>query len=133
MTQDPHGGLYAARLLGDTFSNFTDLLKKETELAKAEIADKLAAKASAAIWMAVGAFVALIGLIVVVEAIVFAIASTGILLHWACLIVAGGLFVISAGFFLYGRSNAREDMTPTRSVRQLRRDLATAREQMVRE
>ena len=64
------------------------------------------------------------------EAAVFAIAARGIALHWSCLIVAGVLLVIGLAFALYGRSSMQESIAPERSLRQLNRDAAVAREQM---
>jgi len=120
----------ATQLIGDTLSHFADLMKSEINLAKAEIAEKLAAKAMAGVWMAVAGVVALIGVMVLVEAAVFAIASYGIALHWSCLIVAAVLLIVSCILFLVGKRNAEETLVPTRSVRQLQRDLATAKEQI---
>jgi len=130
MTHDPNGRFLGTQLIGETLSHFADLMKKEIDLATAEISAKMAAKAMAGVWMGVAAFVGLIGLMVLVEAVVFGIASYGIALHWACLIVAVALFVISGGFFLIGRRDAAESMVPSRSVRQLKQDMATAKEQV---
>jgi len=130
MTHDPQGRFGAAQLISDTLSDFSDLIKKEVDLAKAEMADKISTKVMGGVWIGIAGFVGLLGLFVVIQAIIFAIASFGIAMYWSCLIVAAGLFVIAGGLFLYGRHDANEDLVPTRSVRQLKRDVATAKEQM---
>jgi hypothetical protein len=117
-------------LLSDTFQHFGQLVKSEIALAKAEIAERISSKAMGGVWMMIGAVMALFALGMALEAAVFAIASTGIALYWSCLIVAGGLIVVSLAFFLYGRASMQASLTPRRSISQLNRDVATAREQM---
>jgi len=64
------------------------------------------------------------------------------LIRWACvrfpnsaeLITKGGLAValalISGGAFLYGRSAAGEELTPSRTMNQITRDIRIAKEQL---
>ena len=64
------------------------------------------------------------------QAAVFAIASYGIALHWSCLIVAGAALAVAAVFYFKGRANAQEELTPNRTIHQIKRDIATAKEQL---
>jgi hypothetical protein len=72
----------------------------------------------------------LIAALLIVEAVVFAIASYGLALHWACLLVAAVLAAAGAAVFYHGRSLADEELLPTRTVRQVTRDIDTAKEQL---
>jgi hypothetical protein len=67
---------------------------------------------------------------IVLQAIIFAIASYGIAMHWSCLIVAGGVAVLALVAFFIGRADAQEDLTPGRTIHQIKTDISTAREQL---
>jgi hypothetical protein len=116
--------------LKDLFSDVSDLVRKEIRLAKAEIGAKLSAGIAAGIWMAAAGFVALIAVLLVIQALVFFIASFGIAMHWACLIVAGIALGFAGAAYLKGRSDAQEELAPTRTIHQIKRDIATAKEQL---
>jgi Putative Actinobacterial Holin-X, holin superfamily III len=73
---------------------------------------------------------ALIAGLLVVQAVVFGITSYGIALHWSCLIVAGVLAAIAVMSFFKGRSDAQEELAPTRTIKQVKQDIATAKEQL---
>jgi hypothetical protein len=116
--------------LSDAVGDLADLVQKELRLARAEIGEKISTKLLATAWISAAAALGLITLILVVQALVLGIASYGIAMHWSCLIVAG-IFASSAALaFFKGRANAAEDMTPTRSLRNIKRDIATAKEQL---
>jgi hypothetical protein len=118
------------RAFSDAVGDLADLVQKELRLARAEIGEKISTKLLATAWISAAAALGLITLILVVQALVFGIASYGIAMHWSCLIVAG-IFACSAALaFFKGRANAAEDMTPTRSLRNIKRDIATAKEQL---
>ena len=72
----------------------------------------------------------LIAALLVVEAAVFALASLGLELHWACLLVAAVLAAAGAAAFYHGRSVAETELLPTRTVRQVTQDIKTAKEQL---
>jgi hypothetical protein len=120
-----------ARAVPELLANLSDLMQKELRLARAEINRGLIAGARAGIWMGVAAFLALIASVLVAEAIVFAIASVGIAVHWSCLLVAV-LFALGGGLcFYYGRASIpSEELAATRSVRQLNATIKTAKEQL---
>jgi hypothetical protein len=130
MTDQAHRPFSTADLLSSTFQHFGDLVKSEIALAKAEVADRVATKAMGGVWMAVAGIVALLAVGIALEGAVFAIASTGIALHWSCLIVAGAMLVLSVILFFIGRGSLNASLAPERSLRQLNRDVATAREKM---
>jgi hypothetical protein len=118
------------RALSDVIADVSDLVRKEVRLARAEIADKISAKVRAGVYMSAAGVIGLIALFIALQGLVFFIASRGIAMHWSCLIVAGGLAVLAAIAFLKGRADAREDLTPSRTMNQIRQDIATTKEQL---
>ena len=113
--------------LKDLFSDVSDLVRKEIRLAQAEIRAKVSAGFAAGIWVAAAGFVALIAVLLVIQALVFFIASFGIAMHWACLIVALVLLIGAGALFFYGRSLARESFGPMRSFQQINKDIHAIR------
>ena len=116
--------------LSDLFGNLGDLVQKEIQLAKAEITDKITSRLRASVWMVAAGFLGLIAALLVVEAAVFALASLGLEVHWACLLVAAVLAAAGAAAFYHGRSVAESELLPTRTVRQVTQDIKTAKEQL---
>jgi putative superfamily III holin-X len=130
MAHDALRNTAVARAFSDVLTDLSDLISKELRLAKAEIADKVTTKLQASVWMALAGVLGLTVLLLLVEAAVFAVASFGLAMYWACLAVAGALALIAAGVFLYGRSAAAEELTPSRTMNQITRDISTAKEQL---
>src|SRR4051812_5011381 len=82
------------RSLSDVIADLSDLFQKEMRLARAEMSAKISTKLQAGVWMGAAGLLGLITLLLLVEGVVFGIASFGIALHWSCLIVAA---VVGAG------------------------------------
>jgi hypothetical protein len=80
--------------------------------------------------MVVAGALGMVAALLLVEAAVFAIASFGIALHWSCLIVAALFAAAAAGAFFQGRSQAQDELLPTRTARQISQDIRTAKEQL---
>jgi VIT1/CCC1 family predicted Fe2+/Mn2+ transporter len=116
--------------LSDVLADLSDLAQKEIRLAKAEVTEKISSKLQASVWMVAAGIMGLIAALLVIQAIVFAMASFGLALHWSCLIVAAVLAAIGAGAFFHGRSLAAEALVPERTVKQVSRDIETAKEQL---
>jgi uncharacterized membrane protein YqjE len=116
--------------LTEVAGDFADLLQKELRLAKVEVSEKVAIKVRAGLGMGIAGGIGIIALLLVVQAIVFAIASFGIALHWASLIVAAGLLAIAGGIYAKTRADAREEFTPERTLHQVRQDIRSAKEQL---
>jgi Putative Actinobacterial Holin-X, holin superfamily III len=118
------------RALADVLRDVSDLLQKEVRLARAEINHKIASGAQAGIWMGGAALLFLVAAVLVVEAAVFALATAGIPLPWACLLVAVAIAIIGALALAYGRSAVRETLTPARSIKQINEDVRTVKENL---
>jgi hypothetical protein len=116
--------------LADVLGDVSDLVQKEIRLARAELAEKVTSGMQASLWMVVAGFLGLVAALLVIEAIVFALASLGLALYWACLLVAAVLAAGGTGAFAYGRSAVRQMLVPARGIRQINKDIRTAKEQL---
>jgi uncharacterized membrane protein YqjE len=116
------------RALGDSVVDFADLIEKEYRLARAEISEKLAAKASGAGFLMAGGLIALVAAVLFLQAVIFAIASNGVALHWAACIVAAIVLLIAIILFAVGRAKLSHSLTPTRTINQLNKDLSLIKE-----
>jgi len=119
-----------ASSLSATLADLSDLFQKELRLARAEMTEKLSVKVRAGVWMMVAGLFGLIAFFLLVQAAVFGIASFGIALHWACLIVAGVIGAAAAVTYYRGRADAQENLAPTRTITQIKRDIAVTKEQL---
>ncbi len=113
--------------LSDVVGDLADLFQKEMRLARAELAAKFSHKLRAGAWMAVAGGFGFIALLLLVEAAVFAIAAQGFATYWACLMVAAAMAVIGGIAYGIGHADATEDMTPKRTMNQIKQDISTAK------
>src|SRR6266508_1207835 len=118
------------RAVSDLLADLADLVRKEVQLAKAEVTEKIASGLRTSIWMVAAAVLGLIAVLLLVEAVVFAIASFGLALHWSCLLVAAVLAAGAAAAFYHARSLVEGDFLPTRTTKQVTQDIETAKEQL---
>jgi hypothetical protein len=118
------------RSLSDVIADLSDLFQKEMRLARAEISAKISTKLQAGVWMGAAGLLGLIALLVLIEALVFGIASFGLALHWSCLIVAAIVGAGAAAAFFRARADAQEELTPTRTINQIKQDIATTKEKL---
>jgi hypothetical protein len=116
--------------LTDLFAGLADLLRKELQLAKTEITEKIVSRLRASVWMVVAGVLGMVAALLLLEAAVFAIASFGIALHWSCLLVAAVLAAAAAAAFFQGRAAAQDELLPTRTAKQISQDIKTAKEQL---
>jgi hypothetical protein len=116
--------------VSDVVGDLADLFQKELRIARAEISNKIATKLQAGVWMSAAGVLGLIALVFALQAAAFGIASYGISMHWACLIVAGAIASIAIIAFLKGRADAKEELAPNRTIKQVKRDISTVKEQL---
>lgn len=119
-----------AALVSALFADLGDLVQKEVALAKAEIQHNLTQKAMGSVWMAIAGLIGFVALLTIVAGLVFLVASLGLAMHWAAFAVALGLAILGAVAFMVGKSKLNAGMAPERSMRQVRRDVATIKEQV---
>jgi VIT1/CCC1 family predicted Fe2+/Mn2+ transporter len=122
--------LSPAALVSALFADLGDLVQKEVALAKAEVQRNVMRKVEGAVWVAAAGVVFLVALLALVAGLVLLIASFGLAMHWSAFVVALGLAGLGLVVFMAGKSKLNAGMAPERSMRQMRRDVATIREQM---
>ena len=130
MTPEALGRTRLARSLADLLADTSELFSKQIQLAKSEVMANIGRGVRAGVWTIAAAFLFLLTAILLIEAAVFGIASAGIAVHWACLMVAAVLAAIGLGLIVYSRQLMRNALVPERSVRQFNKDISVAKEQM---
>lgn len=115
-------------LFGKLIHDISDLFRKESELIRAEISDKISQLGDGIGLIAAGGVCLLVALVVLTGALVAALGAL-IGAGWAALVV-GIVLAIAGGMFVrQGTSNlAPKNLTPDRSTAQLRRDARVIKE-----
>ena len=116
------------QLVSDLASDLSTLVRKEIELARAELGDKLNRLRNAAMEAAVGAVLILFGALFLLQALVLALAEL-IGLGWASVVVGAALCLLGGVAFLLSRRSAPERLQLDRSSEQLKETVRVAREQ----
>jgi anti-sigma-K factor RskA len=113
---------------GDVLQDVSDLVQKELRFARAELTSNL----NAVVWKVAGIIVAavfaLVALLALVEAAIFALASQGMPLHFACLVTGGAAAGIAA--VAYAASRSRASVSPSRTLEHVGADIRTAKEHL---
>jgi hypothetical protein len=118
------------RALADVVEDFTELLQKEVQLARAELSANISAKLHGGLWIGVAAGLTGLAFLLCLQALVFGFASYGIALHWSFLIVAAGVAILAALAFFVGRADAHRAVLPQRTIHQLQQDVVLSKEQL---
>ena len=128
-TTDPGARASTTGLFTEALSHVSNLVRKEVDLARAEISEN-AKKAAIAIGLLVGAVViALTALNVLAAALVAAITELGIDAGWSALIVGGLLGVVAFAMVAKGTNDLKaSSLAPTRTVENVKRDAKTVKE-----
>ena len=133
MADDQHNDPAAARsttgLFTEALSHVSSLVRKEVDLARAEVSEN-AKRAAVAIGLLVGAVVvALVALNVLAAALVAAITEMGLEAGWAALIVGGILGIIAFVMVAKGTNDLKaSSLAPTRTVENVKRDARAVKE-----
>ena len=122
------GGRGLGEIIGYLATDLQDLLRGEVRLARAELDEKLDRIIVAAIWLVGGALVAFAGLVVLLQALAFALAH--VLPLWAAFLIVGILIVAVGG--LVARSGlamlSLKTLTPSRTAASLQKDVNIVKE-----
>jgi len=110
-------------LFGDLTRETSQLVREELNLAKAEMTQKASKAAKDAVTIAAGAFVAYMGLLVLVAALVLGLAAAG-MPAWVAALVVGLLFCIGGGIAAMQGIKALKqiDPIPHQTVETLKED-----------
>ena len=117
-------------LVGETVTDFADLVQKEFELARAEISEKISNRLGGAGFLISAGLVGLLGFAVLLQALILGIASYGIALHFSAAIVGGAVLLFAGALYLIGRAKMSEPFTPTRTINQVKQDLRVVKERL---
>ena len=118
----PARGAGVADLLGQLGGDIAGLVRKEAELAKAEVSEKLNAAGKAVLDIAAGGLLLMAALLVLLQALVLAL-SKFMDPTWASLLV--GVVVAGVGYMLVRtgmKLMSLKGLAPDRSARQLKKD-----------
>ena len=120
--------------LPETFSqvlgDLADLFRKELRLARAELSSNASAKLRGGIWFGLAGVFGLASLALVLGALVAWITSLDVSLHVAFLIVAAGVGLLAVAAYFAGQKDAQAELTPSRTITQVKRDIEITKEQL---
>ena len=114
-------------LIGDLFHQLATLVRKEGELARAEMSEKMRKMIGAVVIVLIGAVLMIPALVILLEAAVSGLAASGLAVYWAALAIGGGVFILAALMAVIGINLlSRQSLLPDRTIRQLQRDVTVA-------
>jgi hypothetical protein len=120
--------------LPETFSqvlgDLVDLFRKELRLARAELSSSASAKLRGGIWLGLAGVFGLASVALILGALVAWITSLDVSLHVAFLIVAVGVGLLAIAAYFAGQKDALADLTPSRTISQMKRDIEITKEQL---
>src|SRR5690348_17059734 len=117
-------------VLSAALSDFADLFRKELQLARAELSSNVSTKLRGGLWLAIAGLFALLALALILGGLVAWITTFDVSLHFAFLIVAAGVGLAAVLAYAAGRSDAQAELTPSRTISQVERDIETTKEQL---
>jgi hypothetical protein len=114
--------------VGDVLQDVSALVQKEIQFARAELASNLDAIVWKIAGIAVAAVFALVAFLALIEAAIFALATQGIPVQFACLYVGGALAAVAV--IAYAASRSRASLSPSRTLQHMSADIRTAKEHL---
>jgi hypothetical protein len=118
-------------IFGSVLNQLTLLFRKEFQLARTEVGEKVGQAVAGMAMMLIGAVLLIPALVILLEAAVAAIIDAGLEAHWAALIVGGAALLIGIILALVGLNRLKaENLAPSRTIEQLRQDTVVAKEQV---
>lgn len=123
----PNDGM--GRSLSGIINEVINLVRGEIALARAEVGDKVGQMGSALVMAVLGTALIMAALVILLQALVYAIAETGLHAGWSAAIVGGVTVLI--GFILLKSAQSKikpENLTPRRTMQQLQQDREAIRE-----
>jgi hypothetical protein len=116
-------------LIGNLATDTTALFRKEVQLARTEISEKVSQVQAGLVSLVIGAVFALAGFIFLLQGIVAWLADAGMGIIWASLLVGLVVAIIGVVLLMTGQSKMKiNNLAPDRAAHQLRKDAELARE-----
>ncbi|GJL73087.1 MAG: hypothetical protein NMNS01_22860 [Nitrosomonas sp.] len=127
-----HDNRSLTTLVSDLTQQSSDLIRKEAELAKAEMSEKLSEAQSALIALAIGGALLIVGLFYILNAVVYGIAEVlpPDLSPWLAALIVGSTITV-IGYFLVQRSKSRlqpRNLKPDQTMDSLQHDTIMLKE-----
>jgi hypothetical protein len=118
-------------ILSDLLTGLTTLVRKEGELARTEMSEKVGQVAAGLALIVVGAVLLIPALVVLLEAAVAALERAGLAPQWSALIVGGAALVIGLILMIVGLSRLKaKNLVPQKTINQLQEDASVAKRQV---
>ncbi|MBG0798623.1 phage holin family protein [Methylocystis sp. L43] len=115
----------------DVVRQASTLLRKEAELARVEMSENLDALSGGVKMLIAGAALLIPGLVLLLEAGADALMAAGLRTYWALALVGGGALIIGIVLTVIGRRRMKlSQLKPRKTLDEISRDVAMAREQM---
>ena len=116
-------------IFSQLIGQLTTLIRSESQLARAEVSEKIDRLIAAAILAGIGAILLLPALIILLEAVVAGLIQGGTRPALAALIVGGITLIAGVALFFVGLGKLKSmKLVPEKTVRQLQQDVAIAKE-----
>jgi hypothetical protein len=127
----PHTTRSIPEVFSDLVGQLTTLLRKEAELARTEVSEKISKVAVGLGLAMVGGVLVIPGLVVLLGAIVSILTTSGLTLYLAALIVGGSTLIIGILLMVGGIARLQaESLVPEKTLHQLQRDVEVAKNEM---
>jgi hypothetical protein len=118
-------------IIGDVLGQAGALLRKEGQLARAELSEKMGEAGVALSLVAGGVVLAIPALVILLQSAVSALSAAGLSPSLSALIVGGLAIVLAIALAMVGMSRLKvERLTPKRTLRQLQKDAGLALQKM---
>jgi hypothetical protein len=118
-------------ILSTLLAQFSMLVRKEGELARTEISEKVGQVAVGLVLVVVGAVLLIPALVVLLGAAVAAIEQAGIGPPYSALIVGGAVLIIGLILLMIGVSRLKAgNLMPRKTMNQLQEDASVAKQQV---
>jgi hypothetical protein len=118
-------------LFGQLSQDMTLLFRQELQLARAEMSEKISRVTSNMVAVVAGGFVAYVGALALVAALILGLHEVADIAPWVSALVVGAIFAV-AGYLMLNRGLKelkRVDLAPRRTVETLKDDVQWAKEQ----
>jgi len=118
-------------LFGQLSQDMTLLFRQELQLARAEMSEKISSLTSNLVSVAAGGFVAYVGALALVAALILGLHEVANISPWVSALIVGAIFA-GTGYLMLSRGLKelkRVDLAPRRTVETLKDDVQWAKEQ----
>ncbi|HSK39649.1 MAG TPA: phage holin family protein [Arenibaculum sp.] len=131
-TQNDRADRPLSSLLSELATETTTLVRKEVELARAEMSEKVNQAMSGAVALMAGGFVAFAGLIFLLLSATLGLANW--MSDWLAALIVGGVVAIIGGIMVMSGKNrlSAQNLQPRRTIETLQEDKQWAQSQMKR-